>query len=84
MGEPLLIDRPLDGVVRLRLNRPERANALDTALVDALHDAFSGLDASSARSCLRVKVAQQGETLAPYLMDLPDGPLGTSSIRHDR
>jgi enoyl-CoA hydratase len=45
VAEPLLIDRPLDGVVRLRLNRPERANALDTALVDALHDAFSGLDA---------------------------------------
>ena len=44
-GEPLLIDRPLDGVVRLRLNRPERANALDAALVDALHDAFSDLDA---------------------------------------
>jgi enoyl-CoA hydratase/carnithine racemase len=31
--EPLLIDRPLDGVVRLRLNRPGRANALDAALV---------------------------------------------------
>ena len=44
-GEPLLIDRPLDGVVRLRLNRPERANALDAALVEALHDAFADLDA---------------------------------------
>jgi len=44
-GEPLLIDRPLDGVVRLRLNRPERANALDAALVEALHDALSDLDA---------------------------------------
>jgi len=44
-GESLLIDRPLDGVVRLRLNRPERANALDAALVEELHDAFSELDA---------------------------------------
>jgi enoyl-CoA hydratase/carnithine racemase len=44
-GEPLLIDRPLDGVLRLRLNRPERANALDAALVEDLHDAISDLDA---------------------------------------
>ena len=42
---PLLVDRPLDGVVRLRLHCPERANALDAALVETLHDAFSGLDA---------------------------------------
>ena len=47
-GEPLLIDRPLDGVVRLRLNRPERANALDTRLVEDLHDAISDLDARAA------------------------------------
>jgi enoyl-CoA hydratase len=46
--EPLLIDRPLEGVVRLRLNRPERANALDTSLVEALHDAIAGLDARAA------------------------------------
>ena len=44
-GAPLLIDRPLDGVVRLRLHRPERSNALDAALVESLHDAFSDLDA---------------------------------------
>ena len=47
-GEALLIDRPLDGVVRLRLNRPERANALDTRLVEDLHDAITGLDARVA------------------------------------
>jgi enoyl-CoA hydratase len=44
-GASLLVDRPLDGVVRLRLNRPDRANALDGALVEDLHDAISGLDA---------------------------------------
>lgn len=44
-SEPLLIDRPLDGVVRLRLNRRECANALDSRLVEDLHDAISGLEA---------------------------------------
>jgi enoyl-CoA hydratase len=47
-GDPLVIDRPRDGVVRLRLNRPERRNALDLALVEALHDAVGALDAGAA------------------------------------
>jgi enoyl-CoA hydratase len=33
---PLLVDHPRTGVARLLLNRPERHNALDRALVDAL------------------------------------------------
>jgi enoyl-CoA hydratase len=36
---PLLVDHPRAGVARLLLNRPERHNALDRALVDALHTA---------------------------------------------
>ncbi len=35
----LIVDHPCDDVARLRLNRPERHNALDCALVDALHAA---------------------------------------------
>jgi enoyl-CoA hydratase len=35
----LIVDHPCDDVARLRLNRPERHNALDGALVDALHAA---------------------------------------------
>jgi enoyl-CoA hydratase len=45
---PLVIDRPRDGVVRLRLNRPARRNALDAPLVEALHDAVAHLDARAA------------------------------------
>ncbi|MDQ6523446.1 enoyl-CoA hydratase/isomerase family protein [Nocardioides sp. LHD-245] len=33
----LLVTRPLDGVVQLTLDRPERLNALDAELVGALH-----------------------------------------------
>jgi enoyl-CoA hydratase len=43
---PLIVDEPRPGVARLLLNRPERHNALDRALVDALHAA---LDAARAR-----------------------------------
>jgi len=37
---PLLVDHPHPGVARLLLNRPERHNALDRALVEALHAAI--------------------------------------------
>ena len=36
---PLLVDHPHPGVARLLLDRPERHNALDRALVEALHAA---------------------------------------------
>src|SRR4051794_24286157 len=36
---PLLVDHPHPGVARLLLDRPERHNALDRALVQALHAA---------------------------------------------
>lgn len=47
-GAPLLVDRPLEGVVRLRLDRPQRRNAIDGELVEALHNAVAGLDGSAA------------------------------------
>lgn len=41
----LLIDRPAENVLRLRLNRPNRLNAINTPLVEALNAAFDGVDA---------------------------------------
>ena len=38
---PLRRDRPGPGVLRLRLDRPERRNALDRAVLEALLDAFA-------------------------------------------
>ena len=43
MSEPLLVDEHDDRVV-LTLNRPEVRNAIDRALVDALHDACHALE----------------------------------------
>jgi enoyl-CoA hydratase/carnithine racemase len=45
----LVVDRPANGVARIRLDRPERRNALDAALVAALHEAIADLgDARAA------------------------------------
>ncbi len=44
---PLVVDTPADGVLRLRLNRPERRNAIDRAVAEALLDAFPSGDASA-------------------------------------
>ncbi|HEX2104479.1 MAG TPA: enoyl-CoA hydratase/isomerase family protein [Solirubrobacteraceae bacterium] len=40
----LRVDRPVGGVLRLRLDRPERRNALDRPLLEALLDAFDHPD----------------------------------------
>jgi enoyl-CoA hydratase len=45
MGGELLSDRPAKDVLRLRLNRPDRLNAIDTPLVSALNAAFDRVDA---------------------------------------
>jgi enoyl-CoA hydratase/carnithine racemase len=42
---PVLVDRPLDEVLRLRLNRPDRHNAVDGAALAALHAGLEGADA---------------------------------------
>lgn len=41
----LLTDRPAEDVLRFRLNRPDRLNAINTPLVEALNMAFDGVDA---------------------------------------
>lgn len=48
----LLQDWPCEGVVRLRLNRPEARNALNTALRRALADAFLALDQDDSVRCV--------------------------------
>ena len=47
----VLTDYPADGVARLRLNRPEARNALNTPLRAALADAFRTLDEDERIRC---------------------------------
>lgn len=48
----LMMDRPREGVIRLRLNRPEARNALNTALRQALARVFSELDGDDSVRCV--------------------------------
>jgi enoyl-CoA hydratase len=38
--QELIVSTPFDGALALTLNRPEKGNALDAALVERMHDAF--------------------------------------------
>ena len=48
---PSLSDRPEGDVLRLRLNRPDRLNAIDMPLVTALSEAFDNVDAAAVVLC---------------------------------
>ena len=53
MGAPLVTYKKLDdSIVILTLNRPEAANALSSALIDALSDAFDAVKAQSGIRCV--------------------------------
>jgi enoyl-CoA hydratase/carnithine racemase len=54
----LLVDRPTDGVTRITLNRPEKLNALNAALVSDLHDALA--DVATDASCRVVVLTGSG------------------------
>jgi enoyl-CoA hydratase/carnithine racemase len=49
--QELLSDSPAKDVLRLRLNRPERLNAVNMPLVSALIEAFDGVEASAVVLC---------------------------------
>lgn len=48
----VLVDHPADGVARIRLNRPEARNALNTALRAAIAEAVRSADDNSGTRCL--------------------------------
>jgi enoyl-CoA hydratase/carnithine racemase len=57
--EPILLRDAHDGVVTLRLNRPQQFNALSEAMLSSLHDAFESLAADPHVRC--VVLAAQGK-----------------------
>ena len=69
---PLIVDTA-DGVATLTLNRPQRLNALNPALVSALHDYFAGLNSRSAE---RVVVLRGAGRAFCAGLDLSDAKVG--------
>jgi enoyl-CoA hydratase/carnithine racemase len=53
-GGKLLLDRPAEAVARLRLNYPERRNALDHEMLDALADVLPRLDRGIETRCVLI------------------------------
>jgi enoyl-CoA hydratase/carnithine racemase len=53
-GGKLLVDSPADAVVRLRINNPERRNALDHEILDALAETLPRLDRGIETRCLLI------------------------------
>ncbi len=50
--ENILVERPVEGVGLIRLNRPRQFNALNSALLSELSDAFEVLDRDDAIGCI--------------------------------
>jgi enoyl-CoA hydratase len=57
-GNVLLLERPVDGVVLLKLNRPERLNAMTAELVEGLHETLAQIAVD--RSCRVVVLTGSG------------------------
>jgi enoyl-CoA hydratase/carnithine racemase len=67
--DELLTDNPAEGVLRLRLNRPERLNAVNLPLVSGLLEAFDGVEAGAVVLCSSIPRA----FCAGADLDLEDG-----------
>jgi enoyl-CoA hydratase/carnithine racemase len=74
---PVRSDRPGDGILRLRLDRPATRNAIDTAMVDAL---LGALEAPSA-SVVVLSSAQPGMFCSGADRDMDDGERARVSDR---
>ncbi|MFM9042773.1 MAG: enoyl-CoA hydratase/isomerase family protein, partial [bacterium] len=59
-GGKLLIDSPVESVVRLTLNRPEARNALDHDLLDAITGKLGELASDDQFRCLILTGAGKG------------------------
>lgn len=53
-GGKLLLDRPAEAVVRLRISNPERRNALDHEILDALAETLPQLDRGIETRCVLI------------------------------
>jgi enoyl-CoA hydratase len=73
----LLIEKPLDGVAVVTLNRPEAMNALSKALRAALSRAITGLDQDpEVRVIILTGAGERAFTAGLDLKELSTDPLG--------
>ncbi len=90
MGEFLAVDGPTDGITTLTLDRPDKRNALSTALRDEISDALDGLATDADTRCVVITGAGSvfcaGFDLGEFQVDDPEfqRALWASSDRYHR
>ena len=77
-SDVLLIDDPLPGVRRLTLNRPEKRNALNNGLRDAIFGALTGADRDQG---VRVSVIEPGIVDTPLVQQTTEGAAELAAVR---
>ncbi len=71
-GGKLLLDRPAEAVVRLRISNPERRNALDHEILDTLAETLPRLDDGIESRCLLITGAPPVFCAGYDIASIPD------------
>lgn len=84
MPETVDLEWPRDGVVVLRLNRPQRLNAINEAMQTELHDALQDLAADNAAQAVVLTGAGRGFCAGIDMRDFGPSMLDASAPALDR
>jgi enoyl-CoA hydratase/carnithine racemase len=71
-GGKLLLDTPSDAVVRMRISNPERRNALDHEILDALAETLPRLDRGIETRCVLITGAPPAFSAGYDLASIPE------------
>jgi len=71
-GGKLIVDRPADAVARLRIDNPERRNALDHEILDAIAEALPALDHGIKTRCVLITGAPPVFSAGYDIAAIPD------------
>ncbi len=71
-GGKLVLDRPAEAVARLRIDNPERRNALDHEILDAIAEAMPALDRGIETRCVLITGAPPVFSAGYDIASIPD------------
>jgi enoyl-CoA hydratase/carnithine racemase len=71
-GGKLIVDRPAEAVARLRIDNPERRNALDHEILDAIAEALPALDRGIETRCVLITGAPPVFSAGYDIAAIPD------------
>ena len=71
-GGKLVLDHPAEGVARLTISNPEKRNALDHDVLDALAEVLPRLDRGIKLRCVVITGEGRSFSAGYYIADIPD------------